>query len=86
MKKRTMIALSLFLIGLLLPLAFSGRARAEETNGVSITGQPASASAVAGNTVKFTVKASGSGLQYQWQYRTSSSGTWKNSTSATTGR
>ena len=28
----------------------------------------------------FTVKASGSGLSYQWQYRTSSSGTWNNST------
>ncbi|MBQ2061843.1 MAG: immunoglobulin domain-containing protein [Oscillospiraceae bacterium] len=45
-----------------------------------ITTQPASKSVSAGTTVKFTVKASGDNLSYQWYYRTSSTGTWKKST------
>ena len=45
-----------------------------------ITAQPADAFAGAGDKVKFTVTATGkSTLTYQWQYRTSASGTWKNS-------
>ncbi|MBR0354690.1 MAG: leucine-rich repeat protein [Oscillospiraceae bacterium] len=48
----------------------------------AITTQPKSVSAYEGDSAKFTVKASGSGLSYQWQYRTSSSGSWKNSTGA----
>ena len=46
-----------------------------------ITTQPKSVSTTADSTAKFTVKATGGSLNYQWQYRTSSSGTWHNSTS-----
>ncbi len=46
---------------------------------------PASVSTTAGNTAAFKVVATGAGKTYQWQYRTSSSGTWKNCTSATEG-
>ena len=42
----------------------------------AITTQPASKTATAGETVKFTVKATGGNLSYQWYYRVSSSGTW----------
>ncbi len=42
----------------------------------TITTQPASKTVSAGTTVKFTVKASGGALKYQWYYRTSSSGSW----------
>lgn len=45
---------------------------------VHIVTQPTSKSVVAGKTAAFTVKASGSGLKYQWQYRTSAKGSWKN--------
>ena len=46
----------------------------------AITTQPTSKTVSAGTTVKFTVKATGGDLSYQWQYRTSSSGEWKNCT------
>ena len=46
----------------------------------AITTQPTSKSVKQNATVKFTVKASGGGLSYQWQYRTSSTGTWKDCT------
>ena len=45
----------------------------------AITTQPADKSAKVGETVKFTVKAEGVNITYRWQYRTSSTGTWKNS-------
>ncbi len=48
----------------------------------AITTQPKSITAYEGDEAVFTVKAGGSGLSYQWQYRTSSSGSWKNSTGA----
>ncbi len=50
----------------------------------SITAQPANVSASAGATAKFTVKATGYQLTYQWQYNSGSG--WKNSnaTGATT--
>ena len=50
-----------------------------------ITTQPKSATVGANDTVSFTVAANGSNLKYQWQYRTSSTGTWTNNscTSAT---
>ncbi len=44
-----------------------------------ITTQPTNKTAALGATVKYTVKASGGALSYQWQYRKSSSGTWYNS-------
>ena len=46
----------------------------------AIKTQPVSANLPAGKTAKFTVKATGTGLKYQWQYRTSSKGSWKNTT------
>ena len=47
---------------------------------LGITTQPTAKTAKAGTTVKFTVAATGAGKTYQWQYRTSSTGTWKNTT------
>ncbi len=44
-----------------------------------ITAQPKAASVMAGTKVKFTVAASGSGLQYQWQYRKNTGESWTNS-------
>ena len=46
---------------------------------LGIKTQPTSKTVKSGNTAKFTVSATGSGLTYQWQYKTSS-GTWKNTT------
>ena len=47
-------------------------------NVLGIKTQPVSKTVVDGGTAKFTVAATGKGLTYQWQYRTSSSGSWKN--------
>ena len=44
-----------------------------------ITTQPVNSSVIIGNTAKFTVAASGTGLSYQWYYRNSSADTWKQS-------
>ena len=44
--------------------------------------QPANQNVKEGVTAKFTVSAVGSGLKYQWQYRTSSTGSWKNASAA----
>ena len=46
---------------------------------LSITTQPKNVSTVEGKTVTMKVAATGSGLKYQWQYK-SSDGTWKNTT------
>ena len=48
----------------------------------TITTQPKSKVVSPGTSVSFSVTASGSGLKYQWYYRTSSSGTWQKSTAA----
>ncbi len=48
----------------------------------SITAQPKSVTAASGGTAAFTVKASGKSLSYQWQYRTSSGGSWKAASAA----
>ncbi|MBO4837907.1 MAG: immunoglobulin domain-containing protein [Lachnospiraceae bacterium] len=50
-----------------------------------ITSQPSGVDAALNETVSFTVKATGNDLKYQWQYRKSSSGSWTNCTSKTTG-
>ncbi|MBR5342430.1 MAG: hypothetical protein IK149_00875 [Oscillospiraceae bacterium] len=46
----------------------------------NITAQPESKAAYLGDAATFTVKAKGSDLSYQWQYRKSASGSWLNST------
>ncbi len=51
---------------------------------VEITVQPKDARAEGENKVSFTVKASGSDLSYQWQYK-KPGGNWKNCSSATQG-
>lgn len=48
-----------------------------------ITAQPESLTAATGDTVHFSVKASGNNLTYQWQYRIKSTGTWYNCKSGT---
>ncbi len=62
---------------------FSGAAKL--TVKPKITSQPKTVTTVAGTTASFKVKAAGDGLTYQWQWRTSSSGNWKNCTGATEG-
>lgn len=47
---------------------------------LGIKKQPASVTIKAGNKAKFTVTATGYDKTYQWQYRTSASGKWKNVT------
>ena len=53
---------------------------------LAITGHPASQSITEGDSATYKVTATGAGLKYQWQFRTSATGTWKNSgmTGATT--
>lgn len=46
---------------------------------LKILSQPKSVTAPLGTTVYFKVIAAGTGLRYQWQYRTGSSGSWNNS-------
>ncbi|MBQ6076238.1 MAG: hypothetical protein IJK86_08850 [Lachnospiraceae bacterium] len=46
--------------------------------GPAITTQPKGASAAVGDTVKFSIKATGTGLKYQWQYKYPN-GSWTNS-------
>ena len=48
-----------------------------------ITTQPKAQTAAAGATATFKVVASGTGLTYQWQYKTASSSTWKDKSGAT---
>ena len=49
------------------------------SSSLKITSQPADASANIGDTVKFTVGASGTGLKYQWQTSKDGGSTWSNS-------
>ncbi len=46
-----------------------------------ITQQPQDASAASGETVTFTVKATGKSLKYQWYYRNAGTTTWKKASS-----
>ncbi|MBR5701238.1 MAG: leucine-rich repeat domain-containing protein [Oscillospiraceae bacterium] len=48
-----------------------------------ITTQPKAQTAAAGATATFKVVASGTGLTYQWQYKTAGSSTWKDKSGAT---
>ena len=49
---------------------------------LGVTTQPKTQKVESGDTVKFTVKATGSGLKYQWQVSTNGK-TWKNCSSTT---
>ena len=51
--------------------------------GLLITKQPQDVETEKGATVEFSVEAEGTGLTYQWQYRTGSTGNWRNFASAT---
>ena len=46
----------------------------------AITAQPKSVTVSSTGKAVFSVTATGEGLSYQWQYRTSSTGAWKNAT------
>ncbi len=64
---------------------FSSKARLTVTSTAAptITTQPANKTVAAGEKATFKVVASGTGLTYQWQYKTAGSTTWKNKTGAT---
>ncbi|MDO5436556.1 MAG: hypothetical protein Q4G19_09330, partial [Clostridia bacterium] len=47
---------------------------------LKITAQPVNATATAGTDAKFTVKATGDGLKYQWQLLKTADGTWARTT------
>ena len=51
-------------------------------NKATITTQPKSVSVYSGQTAKMTVKATGDGLTYKWQIKTSSSASWINTTTS----
>ena len=53
----------------------------QDADAPEITTQPKTQKVKAGATAKFTVKASGDGLKYQWQYSTDGK-TWKNCSSS----
>ena len=46
---------------------------------ITITSQPTTVGGLSGTTVKATVKATGSGLKYQWKFKTKGTTTWINS-------
>ena len=46
---------------------------------LAITAQPTSKNVTEGDNATFKVTATGTGLSYQWQFRTSSTASWKNS-------
>ena len=60
--------------------AYSKYAKLTVCTKPTITTQPNGKTAFVNTTVKFTVKATGGGLSYQWQYRKNSSSSWYNST------
>ena len=60
-------------------VVYSDAATLTVTKALSVTTQPKSITATKGTTVTFTVKASGEGLTYQWQYKDPAVGKWYNS-------
>ena len=60
----------------------SNAAKLTITNKPVITAQPKNASANIGASVSFSVKATGDGLSYQWQYSTNGGTSWINCTTA----
>ncbi len=73
--QKTVLIILLAAVCLLFPTKVNAAAPTIKT-------QPKSVTVSVGNTAKFTVEATGSNLTYQWQYRNSSSDSWKNSTMA----
>ena len=57
-------------------LATSSVAKVTLTDGIKITKQPAGVSVKSGANVTFTVKATGTGLKYQWYYKKSGAKEW----------
>ena len=49
-----------------------------ENPGPTITGQPKDFTGAIGETASFTVTATGTGLSYQWQYKSQKDGKWYN--------
>ncbi|MBQ1362783.1 MAG: hypothetical protein IIY43_07010, partial [Oscillospiraceae bacterium] len=62
----------------------SNAAKLTVSSGPVITTQPSNQTVAEGATATFKVVATGTGLTYQWQYKTTTSN-WTNSSSATTG-
>ncbi len=73
MKRLLSLLLAIALLVGILPIQTSAASKP------SITTQPKSVTAYVNTTAKFTVKATDAD-SYQWQYRTSATGTWKNTT------
>lgn len=55
------------------------------SEGLRIVSQPNSQTVYPGEQANFAVSAVGTGLKYQWQYRTSAAASWANCSSATSG-
>ncbi len=62
---------------------YSNAATLTVTTKVAITSHPASKTVYGGKSVTFSVTATGTGLTYQWQYRSSSTASWSNISGAT---
>ena len=60
--------------------ATSSGAALEVRNYAAVTEQPTEEQVANGTVAKFTVKASGDGIRYQWQWRAGSSGSWTDTT------
>ena len=54
------------------------------SSGVTITQHPSNVTVAAGSNVTFTVKATGSGLKYQWQYKKKGATSWSDWNGRTT--
>ena len=63
--------------------AVSDTATITIAEGISITTQPASVTSQAGQSVTFSITATGTGLTYQWQYQGRTSTKWNNFANAT---
>ena len=62
-------------VALVFTMAACGKSSAPSK--LAITSNPTDVTAEKDTKATFSVKATGSGLSYQWQYRTSENGAWK---------
>ncbi|MFN5325043.1 MAG: T9SS type A sorting domain-containing protein, partial [Bacteroidota bacterium] len=60
------------------PSVFSNTAQLLVSSPAAITTQPTSTTVCSGQNATFSLNATGSGLTYQWQNRSGSTGTWSN--------